>query len=177
MQQLKKQIRDLSAGASSNNENNSKKDKLIDNLKHQLDVANEKISKLLLERKKLQTQVGKIEEELKSVFYQLEEANTQFDNDKAAQFISEYKDIIPKVIGVELENRDPLSKPTQYIKYCPACNVRLIKEERDAKAAKKYLGNARVVWSNGTFPEAPKQGAPAPALKAAAVEVKDDLPF
>ncbi|MBL79433.1 MAG: heat-shock protein Hsp70 [Nitrosomonadaceae bacterium] len=40
----------------------------------------------------------KIEEELKSVFYQLEEANTQFDNDKAAQFISEYKDIIPKVI-------------------------------------------------------------------------------
>jgi hypothetical protein len=51
------------------------------------------------------------------------------------------------------------------------------KEERDAKAAKKYLGNVRVVWSNGTFPEAVKQGAPAPALKAAAVEAKDDLPF
>ena len=51
------------------------------------------------------------------------------------------------------------------------------KEERDAKVAKKYLGNVRVVWSNGTFPDAPKQGAPAPALKAAAVEVKDDLPF
>jgi chromosome segregation ATPase len=67
MQQLKKQIRDLSAGVSSNNENNSKKDKLIDNLKHQLDVANEKISKLLLQRKKLQTQVGKIEEELKEL--------------------------------------------------------------------------------------------------------------
>ena len=41
----------------------------------------------------------------------------------------------------------------------------------------KYLGNVRVVWSNGAFPDAPKQGAPAPALKAAAVEVKDDLPF
>jgi len=27
------------------------------------------------------------------------------------------------------------------------------------------------------FPEAVKQGAPAPALKAAAVEAKDDLPF
>ena len=26
-------------------------------------------------------------------------------------------------------------------------------------------------------PDAPKAGAPAPALKAAAVEVKDDLPF
>jgi len=51
------------------------------------------------------------------------------------------------------------------------------KEERDAKTAKTYLGNVRVVWSNGTFPDAPKQGAPAPALKAAAVEVKDDLPF
>ena len=53
------------------------------------------------------------------------------------------------------------------------------KEERDAKVAKKYLGNVRVVWSNGTFPEAPKQGAPVAALKAAAVETKveDDLPF
>ena len=51
------------------------------------------------------------------------------------------------------------------------------KEERDAKVAKKYLGNVRVVWSNGAFPDAPKAGAPAPALKAAAVEVKDDLPF
>ena len=55
--------------------------------------------------------------------------------------------------------------------------VQQTKEERDAKVAKKYLGNVRVVWSNGTFPDAPKQGAPAPALKAAAVEVKDDLPF
>ena len=51
------------------------------------------------------------------------------------------------------------------------------KEEREAKTAKTYLGNIRIVWSNGTFPDAPKQGAPAPALKAAAVEVKDDLPF
>ncbi len=51
------------------------------------------------------------------------------------------------------------------------------KEEREAKAEKTYLGNVRVVWSNGTFPEAVKPGAPAPALKAAAVEVKDDLPF
>ena len=53
------------------------------------------------------------------------------------------------------------------------------KEERDAKVAKKYLGNIRVVLSNGTFPEAQKQGAPPAALKAAAVETKveDDLPF
>ena len=53
------------------------------------------------------------------------------------------------------------------------------KEEREAKVAKKYLGNVRVVWSNGTFPEAPKMGAPAAALKAAAVDskVEEDLPF
>ena len=53
------------------------------------------------------------------------------------------------------------------------------KEEREAKVAKKYLGNVRVVWSNGTFPDAQKQGAPAAALKAAAVDskVEEDLPF
>tara|TARA_B100001778_G_scaffold296775_1_gene269855 strand:- start:298 stop:600 length:303 start_codon:yes stop_codon:yes gene_type:complete len=48
------------------------------------------------------------------------------------------------------------------------------KEEREAKAEKTYLGNVRVVWSNGTFPEPPKQE---PSAKPAAVEVKDDLPF
>ncbi len=40
----------------------------------------------------------KIEEELKSVFYQLEETNTQFKNDKAAPIISQYKAQMPKVI-------------------------------------------------------------------------------
>ena len=40
----------------------------------------------------------KIEEELKSVFYQLEETNTQFKNDKATPIISQYKAQMPKVI-------------------------------------------------------------------------------
>ena len=49
------------------------------------------------------------------------------------------------------------------------------KEEREAKVAKTYLGNVRVVWSNGTFPapakyEAPKKETPAPADEG-------DLPF
>ena len=54
------------------------------------------------------------------------------------------------------------------------------KEERDAKATKTYLGNCRVVWTNGTFPEPipfekpVQQAAPAPAATA---EVKEDLPF
>jgi|TARA_R100000479_G_scaffold15757_2_gene6091 hypothetical protein len=50
------------------------------------------------------------------------------------------------------------------------------KEEREAKAEKTYLGNVRVVWSNGTFPEAPKHEAP--AKPAAAAPIDDvDLPF
>lgn len=40
----------------------------------------------------------KIEEELKSVFYQLEETNTQFNNDKATSIISDYKAMMPGVI-------------------------------------------------------------------------------
>jgi len=55
------------------------------------------------------------------------------------------------------------------------------KEERDAKAPKTYLGNCKVVWTNGTFPapipfEKPVQAAPAP-VKKVAEEKGDDLPF
>jgi len=55
------------------------------------------------------------------------------------------------------------------------------KEERDAKAAKTYLGNCKVVWTNGTFPEpipfkgATEQATPPVADKGA--NVKEDLPF
>jgi hypothetical protein len=54
--------------------------------------------------------------------------------------------------------------------------VEQTKEERDAKAPKTYLGNVKVVWSNGTNVEpAPRdnQSAPAPAPAAA----EEDLPF
>ena len=51
------------------------------------------------------------------------------------------------------------------------------KEEREAKEPKTYLGNVRVVWTNGTFPEpTPVQGA----AKAAPQPVADthyDIPF
>ena len=49
------------------------------------------------------------------------------------------------------------------------------KEERDAKAPKTYLGNVKVVWSNGTNVEpAPRDGAPAaPQL----TPQDEDLPF
>jgi hypothetical protein len=53
--------------------------------------------------------------------------------------------------------------------------VEQTKEERDAKAPKTYLGNVKVVWSNGTNVEsAPRDGAPAQAAPAAAEA--DDLP-
>ena len=55
--------------------------------------------------------------------------------------------------------------------------VEQTKEERDAKAPKTYLGNVKVVWTNGqnvdTAPRDDKQSAPASAPAAA----EEDLPF
>jgi hypothetical protein len=55
------------------------------------------------------------------------------------------------------------------------------KEERDAKVDKVYLGNVKVVWTNGNNVDtAPKEGAPAgsaPPPQAAPVAAEDDLPF
>jgi len=49
------------------------------------------------------------------------------------------------------------------------------KEERDAKAPKTYLGNVKVLWSNGANVDpAPRTDMPAPA---AAPAQQDDLPF
>ena len=52
------------------------------------------------------------------------------------------------------------------------------KEEREAKAPKIYLGNVRVVWSNGTFPAPTPFEGGAPKAQAKAPVTKDeDLPF
>ena len=49
------------------------------------------------------------------------------------------------------------------------------KEERDAKEAKTYLGNVKVVWTNGNNVEpAPRDNAPAQQAPAAK---EQDLPF
>ena len=49
------------------------------------------------------------------------------------------------------------------------------KEERDAKEAKTYLGNVKVVWTNGNNVEpAPRENAPA---KPAPAAKEEDLPF
>ena len=49
------------------------------------------------------------------------------------------------------------------------------KEEREAKVAKTYLGNVKVVWTNGNNVEpAPRDNAPA---QAQTTPQADDLPF
>ena len=51
------------------------------------------------------------------------------------------------------------------------------KEEREAKAPKTYLGNVRVVWSNGVFPSPAKYVAPGTEAAKAPVAKDEDLPF
>ena len=54
--------------------------------------------------------------------------------------------------------------------------VEQTKEERDSKAPKVYLGNVKVVWTNGTNVDvAPREGQPHSAPMKQSVE--DDLPF
>ena len=57
--------------------------------------------------------------------------------------------------------------------------VQQTKEERDAKVEKTYLGNVKVVWTNGdNVAVAPRQDQPvAQAAPAAATAKVDDLPF
>jgi len=58
----------------------------------------------------------------------------------------------------------------------PVC-VEQTKEERDAKTAKTYLGNVKVVWTNGeNVATAPRDGMPQQATPQPAA-VEDDLPF
>ena len=53
--------------------------------------------------------------------------------------------------------------------------VEQTKEERDAKAAKTYLGNVKVVWTDGNnVDRAPMDNQPVAAPAPAA---EDDLPF
>ena len=67
------------------------------------------------------------------------------------------------------------NEPDQFGNQGPVV-VEQTKDERDAKAAKTYLGNVKVVWTDGqnvdTAPRDDNQSAPAPAQAPA-----EDLPF
>jgi hypothetical protein len=72
-------------------------------------------------------------------------------------------------------------EPDQFGNQGPVC-VDQSKEERDAKAPKTYLGNCKVVWTNGTFPEPipferPSGQTVASAPASSGTDVKEDLPF
>ena len=55
--------------------------------------------------------------------------------------------------------------------------VEQTKEEREAKVAKTYLGNVKVVWTNGNnVATAPRDNQPQKSAPAAEVK-KEDLPF
>ena len=48
-------------------------------------------------------------------------------------FVEKGGEIIPKVVGVDLEKRPIGSVPTVYITHCPDCNTELVRTEGDAK--------------------------------------------
>ena len=48
-------------------------------------------------------------------------------------YVEKGGEIIPKIIGVNFQERPKDSKPTKYITHCPDCNTALIRNEGDAK--------------------------------------------
>jgi len=48
-------------------------------------------------------------------------------------FVEKGGEIIPKVVGVELKDRNLFSQPTVYIQHCPACATELVRKDGDVK--------------------------------------------
>ena len=69
-------------------------------------------------------------------------------------------------------------EPDQFGQQGPVC-VDQSKEEREAKVARTYLGNVKVVWTNGNFPAPiPFEGQQAkPKTVVVDDGDDDDLPF
>ena len=56
--------------------------------------------------------------------------------------------------------------------------VEQTKEERESKVSKTYLGNTRVVWTNGNNVDtAPRDNQPKAGPPPASTAAKEDLPF
>ena len=62
----------------------------------------------------------------------------------------------------------------QFGNHGPVC-IQQTKEEREAKVPKTYLGNVKVVWTNGNFPDRVTDGQP--QAKPQPQQVEEDLPF
>jgi DNA ligase (NAD+) len=48
-------------------------------------------------------------------------------------YVEKGGEIIPKIIGVDMSARNPLSEPNKYIEQCPECNATLVRGEGEAK--------------------------------------------
>ncbi len=48
-------------------------------------------------------------------------------------YVEKGGEIIPKIVGVDLDSRTQNSTPTHYVTHCPECNSQLIRNEGDAK--------------------------------------------
>lgn len=48
-------------------------------------------------------------------------------------YVEKGGEIIPKIVGIALKERDLFSQPTVYISHCPECNTPLVRSEGDAK--------------------------------------------
>ncbi len=48
-------------------------------------------------------------------------------------FVEKGGEIIPKIVGVDLDKRPINSTPTKYITHCPECQTELVRQEGDAK--------------------------------------------
>ena len=48
-------------------------------------------------------------------------------------FVEKGGEIIPKIVGVDLESRSPNAQPIAYISHCPDCHTKLVRKDGDAK--------------------------------------------
>ncbi len=47
-------------------------------------------------------------------------------------YVEKGGEIIPKIVGVNLDKRNPDAKPVEFIQFCPECGTRLIRKEGEA---------------------------------------------
>lgn len=47
-------------------------------------------------------------------------------------FVEKGGEIIPKIVGVDIPKRDPLSPPLKFVEFCPQCHSKLLRKEGEA---------------------------------------------